>query len=325
MLALTRLSGAAGNVGGGGPAYFGDRAVAIRNDTATSTAIDYFNITTTGNALVFGATANPWHNNSVTASGEGRGVWLGGYGTNNRRTNIVYVTIATTGNSTTFGDLLSPRMTGAGASDGVRGLVAGGRDSGPGSATGRYLTIEYITIATTGNSALFGNLTQRREYAGGVSNGVRGIFVAGSISEYGVSDVQRTNIIDYVTIATTGNAVDYGDYVDNDKAMSSSSNGIRGMFAGGYRGTSTTQKAATNQIGYLELNTTGNAVDFGDLIADSLDAGGTGNATRAVFITTASGSNRIQYVAYDTPGNAAAFGANTGVTGTGVATPLSGD
>ena len=82
---------------------------------------------------------------------------------------------------------------------GERGLSGGGSDS-------TRNTIEYITIATTGNGTDFGDLTQAMSGCAGMSNGSRGVFTKGNFGTSGSG-----NTIDYVTIATTGNAIDFGD------------------------------------------------------------------------------------------------------------------
>ena len=66
-------------------------------------------------------------------------------------------------------------------------------------------TIEFITIATTGNSADFGDMTSARYNHGAASSPTRGVFVGGQPGPNAV------NVIDYVEIATLGNAVDFGD------------------------------------------------------------------------------------------------------------------
>ena len=64
--------------------------------------------------------------------------------------------------------------------------------------------MEYITIASTGDTTDFGDLFYAVANAGGTSNGTRGVFGGGAGAAY-------TNIMEYVTIATTGNSVDWGD------------------------------------------------------------------------------------------------------------------
>ena len=64
--------------------------------------------------------------------------------------------------------------------------------------------MEFITIATTGNTTDYGDLFYAMGNAGGTSNGTRGVFGGGAGAAY-------TNIIQYITIATTGDAADFGD------------------------------------------------------------------------------------------------------------------
>ena len=66
--------------------------------------------------------------------------------------------------------------------------------------------------------------------------------------------------MDYVTIATTGNAIDFGDLTVTTFGPAGTSNATRAIFGGGDGG---------NTIGYITIASTGNATDFGDLIADT--------------------------------------------------------
>ena len=67
-------------------------------------------------------------------------------------------------------------------------------------------TLEFITIATTGNRSDFGDMTVARA-GGGTGNSTRGIFMGGSTNPSGAA----TNIIDFIMIASTGDAKDFGD------------------------------------------------------------------------------------------------------------------
>jgi hypothetical protein len=82
--------------------------------------IDYFDITTTGNATDFGdLTAARYYPGA--ASSETRGVWAGGYIAS--YSNIIdYVTIASTGNAIDFGDLLQGVYAPGGCSNAHGGL-----------------------------------------------------------------------------------------------------------------------------------------------------------------------------------------------------------
>ena len=124
---------------------------------------------------------------------------------------------------------------------GGRGLFAGNW------ATGNLNTIDYVTIATTGNATDFGDLTDARYGSDSAcSNGTRGVFGGG----------HQKNIIDYVTIATTGDATDFGDLTVARYGSGACSNGTRGVWGGG---------SSYNTIDYVTIATTGDATDFGDL------------------------------------------------------------
>jgi hypothetical protein len=166
--------------------------------------VDYITIATTGNATDFGDTSITVSNLAAVASPT-RVVWAAGYNGTFPGT-MGYFTIASTGNSTSFGTRLAGSETWyfASACSSTRGLFAGG--STQGGYTGASNTITYITIATTGNSISFGDLTVRRWQLAGTSSGTRAIF-AGGADNAGA----ETNVIDFVTIASTGNASDFGD------------------------------------------------------------------------------------------------------------------
>ena len=63
-------------------------------------------------------------------------------------------------------------------------------------------TIDYVTIASTGNTTDFGDNTFTVRDPAGLSSPTRGIIGGG---------VANNNDISYVTIASEGNAVDFGD------------------------------------------------------------------------------------------------------------------
>ena len=96
-----------------------------------------------------------------------------------------------------------------GVSNNTRGVIAGGQTPAPSNGTN---AIDFLTIATTGNTADFGDLSVGRRRGSGLSNSIRGVFAGG----YNPS---AQNTIDYITIATTGNAKDFGDYSGASIAM----------------------------------------------------------------------------------------------------------
>ena len=131
-----------------------------------------------------------------------------------------FVTIATNSDAINFGDLTEDRRQAAGCSSSTRGLFGGGSDPT------NLDIIDFITIASTGDATDFGNLTDARSRVGGCSNSIRGVFAGGRIGE---SPSVRTDIIDYVTIASTGNATDFGDFSTSGEETSGCSDSHGGL------------------------------------------------------------------------------------------------
>jgi len=74
--------------------------------------------------------------------------------------------------------------------------------------------IEYITISTTGNASDFGDLTTDRAGIGYTSNGPSGRAVTSGGHINGNPTFTNTDVMDYITISTTGNATDFGNAFD---------------------------------------------------------------------------------------------------------------
>jgi len=74
------------------------------------------------------------------------------------------------------------------------------------------------------------------------------------------------NVIQYITIASTGNAQDFGDLATAVRSGGPGSNSISGITMGGYAG-----PAKSNVIQEVTIATTGNAADFGDLTQTRAD------------------------------------------------------
>ena len=174
--------------------------------------------------------------------------------------DIDFVTIPTFGNAQDFGDMSGVSYTYGTTSSKVRGFCAGG--SAPHTDV-----IDFITFSSTGDATDTGNLTQARyQLAGGVNDLTRSIFGGGN--HYG-SPAGEYNILDYITSATGGNAVDFGDLIGGSKKMCACMNSsTRGIFAGGNPG-----PASTNVIDYITISTTGNSEDFGDISSYNLKEG----------------------------------------------------
>ena len=88
------------------------------------------------------------------------------------------------------------------------------------------------------------------------SNAVTGIYGGGASPTYFKS-------MDKITISTLGNAVDYGDLAEVIASFGSGASPTRIMFAGGYSPAGPTK---VNTIQYKEFASSGDTIDFGDLL-----------------------------------------------------------
>jgi len=96
------------------------------------------------------------------------------------------------------------------------------------------------------------------------TGGTRGLFIGGD----------RGNMIDFVNISTTGNAIDFGDVHYSTSNLDGSSDRTRAVFSGGYG----------NEISKLQIETQGNSSDFGDLTLARGNIMPSADRTRAVFM-----------------------------------------
>ena len=252
-----------------------------------------------------------------------RGLFVGG-GTNSGRHNAIqYITITTPGNGTDFGDLTGISENGASASNQARVVHKKGIISGSGWPASYVNDIDYFAPATTGNASDFGDSTFYSGKFAAVGNGTRGIYGGG----YGAASTSGTwtqagpNIVEYVTIANTGNATDFGDLSQGGNGLGATNDETRGVFLGGYIGT-----AGLNRIDYITMASAGNSTDFGDTIAASCyytNVGVVSNNTIGCFsggyheTTSYTKTNVIQKITIQTAANATDFGDMTqaGITG----------
>jgi hypothetical protein len=82
--------------------------------------------------------------------------------------------------------------------------------------------IQYITMASDGNSIDFGELSLAGYHSGATSTNVRGVWGGGE-------NPTRYNIMEYVTIASTGNAQDFGDLIRDESRMGGTSDSHGGL------------------------------------------------------------------------------------------------
>ena len=269
--------------------------------------IDFFDIQSTGTTTKFGEISDTVGLGAAMSSST-RGVFAGGSkpGAGGGNQNLLeFITIATTGNAVDFGGVSTLFRYGGGISNQTRGLIAGAYQGG--GASGTLNTIQFITIASLGNTADFGDI---------IANSNNGIFGAGTcqsstrgITFGGGTGPSQVNEINSITIGTLGNSVDFGDLSAARYYLQGLSSSTRGVVAGGQNPSSST----TDTIEFITIASTGDATDFGNLVTSSQFAGSSGgsNKIRGVFIGGGAHPtyyNAMEFITIATTGNASDFG-----------------
>ena len=220
--------------------------------------IEYITIATTGNATDFGDRTVVGRSIAAASSSTRVVMAAGQVGNPGIINTIDYITTATLGNAADFGDLLGLTNDMCNACNSpTRGIFSGGNT--PASPYTQDV-MQYVTLATTGDATDFGNLTAaaRGSYGGTASSNTRGLICLANQNPN-----NNRNEINYVTIATTGNATDFGDLFTGRYGMGSCSNSLRAVFLAGRTPT------YINTIDTVMIATTGNATDFGDVTGAS--------------------------------------------------------
>ena len=111
----------------------------------------------------------------------------------------------------------------------------------------------------------------------------------------GGSDGSNSNVIDYITITSTGNATDFGNLTQARVGLNGCGSSTRGVFGGG------------TVIDYVTIASAGNATDFGDLSVNRYVVS-CGSSTRGLFAGGDDESDIIDYITIANIGNATDFG-----------------
>ena len=134
-----------------------------------------------------------------------------------------------------------------------------------------------------------------------LGSGARGLFAGGNTP--GLSDV-----VDYITISTFGDAIDFGNLNAGKQRMGVTSDSTRLVTGAGY---TTTFEV---EMDYFTISSTGDYADFGDLTLARTNAGSAASTTRGVVFGGTNQTspspryNTIDYVTIDSIGNATDFG-----------------
>ena len=216
---------------------------------AASTDIDYFTLTSTGTAVDFGNLRVAVRNHASCASST-RGLFGGGEP--GPTAEITYVEIATKGDSLNFGDMTVARHQVTATSSPTRGVFL--------AASQNFKIMDYVTIASKGDALDFGDLSRERDNSSGVSNGVRGVIGSGYA---GPGAGVRVKTMDYITFASQGNAIDFGERTQAADCAATCDS-TRGIFKSDYAGPSPLN--SNNLMDYITIASAGDAVDWGDFV-----------------------------------------------------------
>ena len=235
--------------------------------------MDYRAVGSTGFAADFGDAVNATANGARDGSSNGTLLFsCGGFrsGAGNQQDDMEYITIASTGNGTNAGDLMEVNNGCVGTHGNTRYLVAGGYDGG----ASQLNRIQYNDFSTSADCSDFGDLTQADQYPGSASSVTRAcIWHSDAYNEAGGGTLR----IDFVTVASTGNASDFGDKAIQSAESTGTSNGTRGELYGGEiqggESGSESGSPAVNIIQKITIDSAGNASNIGNLTVDVKSAG----------------------------------------------------
>ena len=288
----------------------GTRAFIVGGQLAPNEAItnriEFITIETQGNATDFGDLTTTFGSAGQGFASRTRGFQAGGYSYNphptNYMNNIDFWTVSSTGNASDFGDLLLTHQSCSALANTTRGIITPGSNPNPASNV-----IQYVTMSTTGNAIDFGDLSLARTHTRGVASPTRGVNVGGrnpsnvntmdfitiaslgNAQDFGDNDIfgrggNASNsirgiiggaspsviTIKSLTIATTGDSVNFGDMTTIRSDAFAGASKTRVCMGGGKHGTGNT----SNIIDYVTIATEGDAVDFGDMVTGSNEQSG---------------------------------------------------
>ena len=266
---------------------------------------------------------NQWVGIQATSTslqtGGTRGLMFGGEGSNPRNT-IQFVNVDSTGNAIDFGDMNDERTEGMACASRVRAFAVGGF---LGSAPTNYTnTLDMVTIASTGNATNFADAHRQTGQAASVAASTRAVTGGGV---YSGSNGATNNNIDFFTMSSQADGLDFGDLSITSRGVSGCSSPTRGIFFLGDNAGST----RVNTINFVTISTTGNSSDFGDSTTTARYSSGCSNAVRGLnFGGGGPTTNIIDFITIATLGNAKDFGnlaaATSDFGGTGCSSPTRG-
>ena len=236
--------------------------------------------------------ANRW---PTAGNALSRVYWLG-----RTTVNVHYSDITTLGNTTDWGYAMRYAEYFAMTASSSTRAVQCGYDASTSAVDSKL--IEKLELRSAGAGTNFGELIVDSAYAGaGCGNGTRGVFTIG----YAPSSVVDT--MEYVTIASEGNATDFGNMTVLRYMLAGCASSTRGVFSGGQN----TYGQQKNTIDYITIASTGNTTDFGDIAVARNGLSSCSSSTRGIISGGDAGSGQtdhIEYITIASAGNSTDFG-----------------
>ena len=161
--------------------------------------------------------------------------------------------------------------------------------------------IQFNNLNTTGNGQDFGDLISTQRSGSSAADRTRAVIMAGSTpgTPNGDADIEK------VTIASTGDATDFGgDLLTGVRGAEAVNDRTRAVLVSGEH------SSTDNIMQYITIQSSGNAVDFGDVITASSSVKKMSSPTRGVFCLDVS-TSVIEFITISTLGNASDFGDTT--------------
>ena len=164
--------------------------------------------------------------------------------------------------------------------------------------------MDVFNIQSMGNSTVFGNLTSGNKWGShAFSSTTRGLWAGGYLN----SGPAFFNTIEFVTIASNGNPIDFGDTTSQNYRSGCCSSSTRGVIALGFVAPNFSK---VNTIDFVTMASLGNATNFGDLFQTRANMSSASSPTRGFFAggETPTYVNTIDFVTIASAGDASNFG-----------------
>ena len=195
---LTRTDRGAGSGGNS------TRGIYWGGQSSPNQIIDYFQIHTLGDALEFVDLGGDPRSGMMCSASPIKCVRSPHSG---NFSDMASLKFSTTGRVTEFGDARTTSYYVGTASNGVRGILAGGSNPLQSPSTAVEKSVQHFNFASEGNTTPFGDLQQGSSYAG-ASSMTRGCFS----SFYSQAN---SGHVESIEIVSDGNGIDFGDSSDH--------------------------------------------------------------------------------------------------------------